>query len=236
MKTLIIIPAYNEEESIENTIGSLQRTNSNIDYVIINDCSTDKTREICKKNNYNVINLPVNLGIGGAVQTGYKFASEYNYDIAIQLDADGQHDPKYINEMIKEIENGNDLVIGSRFLKKEGFQSTWIRRMGINLYSKIIKIFTKIDIKDTTSGYRAVSKKIIKIFSKEYPIDYPEPETDALIAKNGFKVKEIPMEMKERDGRSKFYYSIKINLLCNKSRTSSCPCLYNKEKGGVEIE
>lgn len=219
MKILIIIPAYNEEESIENTIKKLKTVNPNVDYVIINDCSTDNTKEICKRNNFNVVNLPINLGIGGAVQTGYQFAYENDYDIAIQMDADGQHDPKYISDMIKEIEKGNDLVIGSRFLEKEGFQSTWIRRIGINLYSFIIKIFTKKVIKDTTSGYRAVGRKIIKLFSMSYPVDYPEPETDALIAKNNFNVKEIPMEMKERDGGTSsitpfksIYYAIKVGL------------------------
>lgn len=219
MKTLVIIPAYNEEKSIKNTIENLKKSNSSVDYVIINDCSKDSTKSICQENHYNVVNLPVNLGIGGAVQTGYKFAYENNYDIAVQMDADGQHDPKYLNDIIKEIEEGNDLVIGSRFIKKEGFQSTWIRRLGINLYSKLIKIFTKKEIKDTTSGYRAVGRKIIKMFSENYPIDYPEPETDALIAKNGFKVKEIPMEMKERDGGKSsitplksIYYAVKVGL------------------------
>lgn len=219
MKTLVIIPAYNEEESIKNTVTNLKRYNPNIDYVIINDCSTDSTKQICKDNNFNVINLPINLGIGGAVQTGYKYAYENNYDIAIQIDADGQHDPKYIKDMIKGIEEGNDLVIGSRFIKKEGFQTSWIRRLGINLYSFIIKLLTHKEIKDTTSGYRAVDRKIIKLFSKNYPVDYPEPETDALIAKNNFKIKEIPMKMKERDGGKSsitplksIYYAIKVGL------------------------
>ena len=219
MKTLVIIPAYNEEECIKNTVTNLKRYNPNIDYVIINDCSTDSTKQICKDNNFNVINLPINLGIGGAVQTGYKYAYENNYDIAIQIDADGQHDPKYIKDMIKGIEEGNDLVIGSRFIKKEGFQTSWIRRFGINLYSFLIKLLTHKEIKDTTSGYRAVDRKIIKLFSKNYPVDYPEPETDALIAKNNFKIKEIPMKMKERDGGKSsitplksIYYAIKVGL------------------------
>ena len=219
MKVLIIIPAYNEEKSIKKTVDNLQKVNSEVDYIIINDCSTDKTKEICYENEFNVINLPVNLGIGGAVQTGYKYAYENGYDVAIQMDADGQHDPKYINAMVKEVENGNDLVIGSRFLKKEGFQSTWVRRIGIKLYSKLIKIFTKKEIKDTTSGYRAAGKKVIELFSRSYPVDYPEPETDALIAKNGFKVKEVSMEMKERDAGvssitpiKSIYYAVKVGL------------------------
>ena len=158
MKTVVIVPAYNEEGAIVETINALKEKCENVDYVIINDCSKDRTLEICKENDFNVISLPINLGIGGAVQTGYKYAYENGYEVAIQMDADGQHDPKYIPQLIKKIEEGNDFVIGSRFLEKEGFQSTFIRRMGINLYSWIIKVFTKKDIKDTTSGYRAAGK------------------------------------------------------------------------------
>lgn len=219
LKVLVIIPAYNEEGAIVNTINKLIKTCKNIDYVIINDCSKDSTYDICIKNKYNVINLPVNLGIGGAVQTGYKYAYKNGYDVAIQMDADGQHDPKYIKDLVKEIENGNDLAIGSRFIEKKGFQSTFIRRIGINMYSFIIRIFTGVLITDTTSGFRAVGKNIIKIFSREYPIDYPEPETNALIAKRKYKIVEVPMKMMKRDsGKSSItpvksiYYAIKVGL------------------------
>ena len=200
MKTLIIIPAYNEEKSILKTINNMKEISKNIDYIIVNDCSKDHTLDICKENGLNVINLPINLGIGGAVQTGYQYAYQKGYDIAIQMDADGQHNPKYIKELVQAIEEGNDMVIASRFLDKKGFQSTFLRRMGINLYSKLIKIFSGITIKDTTSGYRAVNKKIIKYFAKNYPVDYPEPETNAILAKAKCNIKEIPVEMEERMG------------------------------------
>lgn len=219
MKSLVIIPAYNEEGAIVETITKLKSECLETDYVIINDCSKDNTLQICKENNFNVISLSANLGIGGAVQTGYKYALENNYDVAIQMDADGQHDPKYLNELIQKVEEGYDLVIGSRFIEKQGFQSTFIRRMGINLYSAIIKIFTGKVIKDTTSGYRAASKKVIKIFANSYPVDYPEPETNAFVAKNNLKIIEIPMKMKQRDtGASSItpirsiYYAIKVGL------------------------
>lgn len=219
MKVLVIIPAYNEEGAIVETISNLKKNTTDVDYVIIDDCSKDKTLQICKENNFNVIHLPINLGIGGAVQTGYKYAYENNYDVAIQMDADGQHDAKYIPELVNKIKEGYDLVIGSRFIEKQGFQSTLIRRMGINLYSAIIKIFTKKVIKDTTSGYRATSKRVIKIFANSYPVDYPEPETNAFIAKNDYKIIEIPMEMKQRDtGASSItpiksiYYAVKVGL------------------------
>lgn len=219
MKTLVIIPAYNEEGAIVETIHNLKENCPEIDYVIINDCSKDKTLKICRENNFNVINLPVNLGIGGAVQTGYRYAYQNDYDVAIQMDADGQHDPKYISQLVAKIEEGNDFVIGSRFLEKEGFQSTLIRRMGINLYAGIIKLLTKKKITDTTSGYRAAGKKIIAIFAKNYPVDYPEPETNAFIAKNNFKIVEIPMKMKQRDSGvssitpvKSIYYAVKVGL------------------------
>lgn len=219
MKTLIIIPAYNEEECIKQTVSNLLETAPNVDYVIINDCSKDRTLEICNENNFNVISLPVNLGIGGAVQTGYKYAKERGYDIAIQMDADGQHNPIYITKLVEEIEKGKDLVIASRFLEKEGFQSTFLRRIGIGFYSKIIKMLTGVTITDTTSGFRAVNKKVIEFFANNYPVDYPEPETNAILAKNKYKICEIPVKMEARNGgvssitpSNSIYYAIKVGL------------------------
>ena len=219
MKVLIIIPAYNEEGAIQKTIAKLKKENPEVDYVIINDCSKDNTLLICKENKFNVIDLPANLGIGGAVQTGYKYAYKNDYDIAIQMDADGQHNPKYIKDLVQAIEEGNDLVVASRFIDKKGFQSTFLRRMGINLYSGLIKIFSGVTIKDTTSGYRAVNRRIIKYFAKSYPVDYPEPETNAILARAKCKIKEIPVEMEERtDGKSSItafksiYYAGKVAL------------------------
>lgn len=149
MKTLIIIPAYNEELNIEKTVNKIKKYNNcsknTIDYIIINDGSTDNTKEICDKNKFNVINLIHNLGIGGAVQTGYKYALENNYDIAIQFDGDGQHDEKYIDSLIKEIENGADFVIGSRFIENlSQFKSSSTRRIGIKILSILIKICAQV--------------------------------------------------------------------------------------------
>ena len=179
MKTLIIIPTYNEEKNIKNTIEKLLKLNNpDIDYIVINDGSTDKTLQILKENHFNYIDLPTNLGIGGAVQTGYKYALYNNYDIAIQFDGDGQHNPEYINELIQKITLGNDLVIGSRFIKNlDGFKSTKTRRIGIKLLSTLIQLCTHKKITDPTSGFRACNKKIIKLFSLDYPYDYPEPDT-----------------------------------------------------------
>ena len=167
MKVLMIIPAYNEELNIENTVKKIIKYNkestNKIDYVIINDGSTDGTKQICEKNNYNVINLIHNLGIGGAVQTGYKYALENNYDVAIQFDGDGQHDENYIDSLVKEIDNGANFVIGSRFIADlSEFKSSSTRRMGIKILSMLIKICTGKKIYDPTSGFRAADKKVIR--------------------------------------------------------------------------
>ena len=143
MKVLIIVPAYNEAEAISKLIDNLEKNYAQYDYVIINDGSKDQTKKLCREKGYHVLNLPINLGIGGAVQTGYIYASENEYDIAVQIDGDGQHNPKYIEAMIKKMEEENaDIVIGSRFITREGFQSSALRRTGINLLSTLIKICT----------------------------------------------------------------------------------------------
>ncbi len=225
MRVLIIIPAYNEAKSIVNTVSMLKSAKSNnytLDYIVVNDGSKDNTRDICLANNINFIDLPINLGIGGAVQTGYKYALYNNYDIAIQFDGDGQHDATYISKLVQEINNGNDIAIGSRFVKElSEFKSTAVRRLGINFLSSLIKICTKKKIYDPTSGFRAVNRKIIEEFAMDYPIDYPEPDTIVSIIKKGYKVSEIPVKMNERkEGKSSLntnifkpiYYMIKVSM------------------------
>lgn len=203
MKTLIIIPAYNEELNIVNTINKIELHNKKssykVDYVIVNDGSTDNTSDICKKNNFNVINLIQNLGIGGAVQTGYKYALDNNYDIAIQFDGDGQHDENYIDVLIQEIEKGANFVIGSRFVANlSKFKSSSTRRFGIKILSILIKICTGKKIYDPTSGFRAADKSVIKLFATHYPSEYPEPESTTELIKAGYNVIEVPVEMHER--------------------------------------
>lgn len=220
IKKLIIIPAYNEAENIENTIKNIQERAPGFDYVIINDCSTDDTREICERNGYNVVNLPVNLGIGGAVQTGYQYAMKHNYDIAVQVDGDGQHDPAFLEEMCSVLVNRQlDMVIGSRFIDKEGFQSSAIRRFGIVYFTKLIQLLTRKKITDPTSGLRMAARKVIEQFAGDYPRDYPEPESVVSIIRKGRRVEEIPVVMQERQGGissisplKSVYYMIKVTL------------------------
>ena len=156
MKTLVIIPCYNEQDSIVRVIDNLTANAPQVDYLIVNDCSTDSTEKILKENGYNYINNPINLGIGGGVQAGYKYAAQYGYDIAVQMDGDGQHDPKYLSKVVAAVADGTyDMAIGSRFIEKEGFQTSFMRRLGINIISMMILLLTGKRIKDTTSGFRA---------------------------------------------------------------------------------
>lgn len=204
-KVLLIIPAYNEEKNIIKTCKKIdnynKKNNTNFDYIVINDGSKDKTEELLISNNINHIKLIHNLGIGGAVQTGYKYGKNNNYDIAIQYDGDGQHDISYVNKIIEPILKSNiDMVVGSRFIdKKESeFQSSFARRVGIKLISFAIKIKTKYRLYDTTSGFRACNKKVIQIFSENYPSEYPEPISTVNVLLNKYKIKEIAVSMNER--------------------------------------
>lgn len=220
MKKLIIIPAYNEEACIEKTVENIKKAAPSFDYIIINDCSKDNTKEICEKNQFHYINLSVNLGIGGAVQTGYIYALENHYDVAVQVDGDGQYDAAFLNEMAAFMEKHQaNMVIGSRFIEKKGFQSSGLRRMGIKFFTWLIKILTGRGITDPTSGLRMVDREIIQIFAENYPKDYPEPETVVAVIRKNMKVKEIPVVMKERQGgvssispKKSVYYMIKVSL------------------------
>ena len=202
IKILLIIPAYNEEENILKTCNKIKEENKNLDFIVINDGSKDRTLEILKENKLPHIDLIHNLGIGGAVQTGYKYALENDYDIAIQFDGDGQHDVRYVEKLIKPILDGEaDFTIGSRFVEElSTFKSSRARRIGINIISFFIKLFTGKKIYDTTSGFRAVNKDIIKLFAEHYPIEYPEPVSTTELLKLDKRVKEVSVEMNEREG------------------------------------
>ena len=220
MKKLVIIPAFNEQESILNTVRDIKENAPGFDYVIINDCSKDKTLRICRNNNLNVLDLPVNLGIGGAVQTGYLYAYSHDYDISVQFDGDGQHDAKYLQYMADILQEENlDMVIGSRFIQKEGFQSSGIRRVGIRFFTLLIRLLFGKTITDATSGMRMCNRKVMELFIKEYPRDYPEPETVSRLLRHKCNVKEVPVIMREREagvssislGKSA-YYMVKVTL------------------------
>lgn len=221
MKVLIIIPAYNERDNIVSVVERLKQAVPQADYLIVDDCSDDGTVKLCRKNQYNYISLPVNLGIGGGVQAGYKYALENGYDIAVQHDGDGQHDPRYIGAAVAPIVDGSaDIVIGSRFLGQgEGFRSSAARRVGIRLLSRLVRLCCGVQVKDVTSGFRAVSREYIQFYAGEYPSDYPEPEAIVLASLNGARIREIPVIMHERengvssiDFKKSVYYMIKVSI------------------------
>lgn len=207
MRILLIIPAYNEEENILSTYHSIINYNkkykTKFDIIVINDCSTDNTKKILEENNIPHINLIHNLGIGGAVQTGYKYAYYHDYDIAVQFDGDGQHDVNYVKAIIEPIvKKEANLVIGSRFIDKnvKGFKSSASRRIGIKIISTFMNFVVHKKIYDTTSGFRACDRKLIHDFSLSYPSEYPEPITTTEVMKKNYAVLEVPVEMKEREG------------------------------------
>lgn len=220
-RVLLIIPAYNEEENILKTCKMIRNNKMKYDFIIINDGSKDRTGEILDQNDLPHIDLIHNLGIGGAVQTGYKYAYENDYDIAVQFDGDGQHDVGYVEKLVKPIIEGEaDFSIGSRFIEPlSKFKSTGARRAGIKIISFFIKLFTGEKIYDTTSGFRAVNKNIIEKFQNSYPTEYPEPVSTTNLIKEGYRVKEVSVGMNEREGGvssirawKNIYYMINVIL------------------------
>ncbi len=220
IKKLVIIPAYNEEERIVAQFREVRRAAPEYDVIVINDSSTDRTAVFCREQGIKTLDLGVNLGIGGALQTGYRYAMTHGYEIAVQVDGDGQHDPAYLNEMCKTmLEKGADMVIGSRFLKCEGDQSTALRRLGIRYFSGLIKMLTGQRITDPTSGLRMVNRALIEEFALDYPQDYPEPESVVRVIKKRYNVTEVPVIMRARHGGrssirlfSAAYYMVKVSI------------------------
>lgn len=211
MKTLVIIPAYNEEASIAKTMSALLEEIPDIDYIIVNDGSKDSTAAICRENKYRFLDLPTNLGLAGAFQTGLKYAYKHGYDCAIQFDADGQHQPQFIGAL-EEGAKTSDIVIGSRFVNNPKPSS--MRMLGSNLIEFTIKATTGTDIKDPTSGMRAFNKKMIAIMATNENLG-PEPDTIAyLIKKANATIQEMPAEMKEREaGESYLTASVSISYM-----------------------
>lgn len=192
---LIIIPAYNEEENIEKTVDVIRNQYSQYDYIVVNDGSKDNTANICKKRGYELLDLPVNLGLAGGFQAGMKYAYEKGYTYAIQFDADGQHRPEFIMPMLKKIKEGYDIVIGSRFIDERKDKS--LRMLGSRMITAAIRVTTKVKVSDPTSGMRMFSSPMIEEFAKN--LNYgPEPDTVSYLIKNGASVSEVKVVMDER--------------------------------------
>lgn len=225
-RLLVIVPAYNEETNIREVVASISRAeiSSGVvkDVLVVNDGSTDRTGIVARAEGAMVLDLPFNLGIGGAVQSGFRYAVDFGYDMAMQIDGDGQHDPSYIQRLLDPIiSNEADVVIGSRFLEKsaDGFRSTVMRRMGIRVFAFVNSTAIGQRITDNTSGFRAYNRRVLEYLKDHYPTDYPEPEAVVLLGKKKFRIREVPVRMRERTGGASsitplrsIYYMIKVLL------------------------
>jgi hypothetical protein len=220
LRTIAIVPAYNEERSIGQVLEEIRSTDPELEIVVINDASTDGTARVAAAAGVPIVNLPFNIGIGGAVQTGYQYALEQGFEVAIQVDADGQHDPREISDVLEPIFDGRaDLVVGTRFAKGGGYRGTRWRRVGIRLFAAIVSVLVRQRVSDTTSGFRAVNKKALRLFAADYPHDYPEVESIVLLSRHHLKMLEVPVQMRVRvEGNSSItalrsaYYMIKVLL------------------------
>lgn len=220
MKTLAIVPALNEADNIGSVVQNLRTASPWLDVLVIDDGSTDQTAEVARAYGAKVISLPVNLGIGGAVQTGFLYALKHHYEVALQVDGDGQHRAEEIRKLVDPILLGEaDVTIGSRFLEKTSYKSAWPRRLGIYLLSKTIQSVVRKNFTDPTSGFRAYNQKALQIVSAHYSTDYPEPDAIVTLLKNRLRVIEISVEMDARlSGSSSItpfksgYYMFKVSL------------------------
>ena len=220
-KMVIVIPAFNEQFNILPVIHDVRESIPNADILVINDCSLDSTSDQARTaERVKVIDLPCNLGIGGAVQTGFKYARSQGYHYMVQIDGDGQHLPCEVSKLVDAMEqSGCDMVIGSRFLDVHSFRTTWLRRLGIKLFYCLFRVLINTKITDSTSGFRLYNKKSIDVLAKYYSNDYPEPDAVILLKKHGLRVCEVGVAMKAREyGESSIslikspYYMAKVTL------------------------
>ncbi|MGK0676645.1 glycosyltransferase family 2 protein [Enterococcus faecalis] len=235
---MLIIPAYNEAAGIVDVIQKVEAYRQNcpyqLDYLVVNDGSTDNEEEVLVKNKINHVELVCNLGIGGAVQTGYKYALKEDYDIAVQFDGDGQHDIDSLPKLVDPIlANQADFTVGSRFVDDSDseFKSSGARQMGIKILSSLIRLLTRVNIKDVTSGYRAGNRKIIQQFVERYPSQYPEPESYMYLIANRLRIKEVGVKMFEREnGKSSINFINSFSYMVNVSLSILIASLINRKE------
>lgn len=199
-KVLVIVPAFNEEENLPSLLDDLSRYGYSV--VVVNDCSSDATSERVRERGVTVLDLPANLGIGGGVQTGFKYAVANGFDIVVQIDGDGQHDPQWISTVIQPLIDGEyDCVIGSRYLPDSRdieYKTPVARRIGMHFSTSILRLATGLKIFDTTSGFRALNRSAFEFFARSYPVDHPEAEALLVLYRRGFRIKEVPIKMRRR--------------------------------------
>ena len=221
LRRVAVVPALNEEENVGRVIDELRALDPGMEIVVVDDGSTDRTSEVAAERGVHVVRLPFNLGIGGAVQTGYRYAYEHGFDLAVQVDGDGQHDPAELPAILGPILDGDvDLVVGSRFTAGSGaYRAPILRRAGIGLFARVVSLVVGQRVTDTTSGFRAVNRRAIALFAADYPHDYPEVEATVMCVKHKLRLREVPVSMRERTGgRSSItafrsvYYMAKVLL------------------------
>jgi glycosyltransferase involved in cell wall biosynthesis len=220
LRRVAIVPAYNEERNLARLLAELRALDPGLEVVVVSDGSTDRTAEVAAANGAHVVQLPFNLGIGGAVQTGFRFAWEGGYELAVRLDGDGQHDPAQLRAVVAPVAAGEvDLAIGSRFLATGGYRSSTARRVGIRVLARVVSWIAHQRLTDTTSGFQALNRRAIRLFAGDLPLDYPEVEGLVMAVRHKLRVTEVPVTMREREhGRSSIsalgsvYYMIKVLL------------------------
>jgi glycosyltransferase involved in cell wall biosynthesis len=217
---IAIVPALNEEETVGRVIDEIRAFDTGFDIVVVDDGSTDRTAGVAADRDAHVLRLPFNLGIGGAMQTGFRFAFEQGYDIAVQIDGDGQHDPSQLPKILGPVLAGEaDLCVGSRFTGDGAYRSSFVRRVGIKIFAGVVSAVVRQKVTDTTSGFRAVNRKGIALFASDYPHDYPEVEATVMCVKHKLRLTEVPVTMRERGGGASsitairsVYYMTKVLL------------------------
>lgn len=205
-RVLVIIPAHNEEDSLPGTLAEVRAKAPGVDVLIVDDGSRDATAEVARAAGVPVVRHPVNLGVGGALQTGFRFAVEHGYEIGVQLDADGQHDPAYLRDLLAPVIAGTCAVsIGSRYVESTGYRAPWTRRLGMLLFSGVVRLALGQRITDTTSGFRAYSRPVMQVCQHDFPKDFPDAPLLIALARRGFRLAEVAVVMRERHAGQSFY-------------------------------
>jgi glycosyltransferase involved in cell wall biosynthesis len=220
VRTIAIVPARNEAECIDAVVKGIKEFDASCEVLVVDDSSTDRTVLLARRAGARVVSLPFNLGIGGAVQTGFKVAHAEGFEIAVRLDGDGQHIPAELPKLLAPIREGTaDIVVGSRFAGSGEYRPPFARRVGIKLFAGVVSLLTRQRVTDTTSGFQACNRKAILLFAADYPHDYPEVEATVMVFKHRLRLAEVPVRMREREaGRSSIggiwsvYYAIKVLL------------------------